>query len=152
VHRRIKRLHREDYQGRVWATRRRPWIDRLASAWLIGRFIDPGARFVWLDTAADCPTDALGFDFDGAPFTHVGAKVTFEMVLTSFGLTDDPALSRLGGVVHYLDVGGIPVPEAAGLEMLIRGMHQRLTNDDALLSEVRKVFDSFYLAFSGNDA
>lgn len=152
VHRRIKRLHRKDYQGRLWATRQRPWIDRLASAWLIRRFIDPVARFLWLAAPADCPAEALGFDFDGAAFTHVGAKVTFETLLTSFGLADDAALNRLGGLVHYLDVGGIPVPEAAGLEALIRGMHQRLSDDDALLSEAGKVFDSFYLAFSGNDA
>lgn len=152
VHRRIKRLQRRDYRGKLWATRQRPWIDRLASAWLIGRFIDPDARFLWLAVPADCPDEALGFDFDGAAFTHVGGKVTFEMLLTSFGLADDAALNRLGGLVHYLDVDGIPVPEAAGLEMLIRGMHQRLSDDDALLAEAGKVFDSFYLAFSGDDA
>ena len=152
VHRRIKRLHAKDYQGRVWATRQRPWIDRLASAWLIGRFIDPDARFLWLATPADCPSEAVGFDFEGAQFTHVGAKVTFEVLLTSFGLTKDVALQRLGGLVHYLDVGGIPVSEAVGLETLIRGMRQRLASDDALLAEAGKVFDSFYLAFSENDA
>jgi hypothetical protein len=151
VHRRIQRLSRQDYQGRLWATRQRPWIDRLASAWLIGRFIDPGARFLWLATPADCPAEALGFDFDGALFTHVGAKVTFETLLASFGLTEDAALNQLGKMVHYLDVGGIPMPEAAGLATLIRGMHRRLSDDDALLSEAGKVFDSFYLAFSGND-
>jgi hypothetical protein len=152
VHRRIPRLNIADYRDRHWATRPRPWIDRLASAWLIGRFIDPAARFIWLTTPADCPPDAVGFDFDGAAFTHVGAKVTFEVLLTSFGLTKDVALQRLGGLVHHLDVGGIPIPESAGLEALIRGMHLRLADDDALLSEARKVFDSFYLVFSGNDA
>jgi hypothetical protein len=152
VYRRIRRLHAKDYQGRLWATRQRPWIDRLASAWLIGRFIDPEARFLWLPPPADCPADALGFDFDGAAFTHVGAKITFEVLLASFGLTKDAALQRLGGLVHYLDVGGIPVPEAAGLETLVRGMCRRLADDDALLAETCKVFDSLYLAFSGNEA
>ncbi|MGH8556328.1 MAG: chromate resistance protein ChrB domain-containing protein [Methylococcales bacterium] len=151
VHRRIKRLNSKDYQNRQWATRKRPWIDRLASAWLIGRFIDSGARFIWLTSPADCPADALGFDFDGAAFTHVGAKVTFEVLLTSFGLTKDVALQRLGGLVHYLDVGGIPVSESAGLETLIRGMHQRLSDDDALLTESGQVFDSFYLVFSSEN-
>ncbi|HWP01270.1 MAG TPA: chromate resistance protein ChrB domain-containing protein [Methylococcus sp.] len=150
VSRRIQRLRREDYQGRLWATRRRPWIDRLASAWLIRRFIDPDARFLWLATPAHCPADALGFDFDGAAFTHVGTRVTFEVLLASFGLTAPP-LQRIGAMVHYLDVGGIPAPEAAGLETLLRGMHQRLSDDDELLIEAGKVFDSFYLAFSGND-
>jgi len=152
VQRRIKRLQLDDYQGKVWATRQRPWIDRLASAWLIHRFIDPTARFIWLTTPDACPDEALGFDFDGAVFTHVGVKVTFEVLLLSFGLTKDAALNRLGALVHYLDVGGIPVLEASGLETLISGMRQRWHNDDELLTETEKVFEAFYQAFSGNDS
>jgi hypothetical protein len=152
VHRRIRRLQPRDYQGRTWATGRRPWIDRLASAWLIRRFIDPEARFIWLAEPNDRPAEALGFDFDRATFTHVGAKVTFEVLLTSFGLTKDAALNRLGALVHYLDVGGIPALEAAGLETLMGGMRHRWTNDDELLAEAEKIFDAFYQAFSGNDA
>ena len=59
-------------------------VDRVASAWLIHRFIDARARFIWLAAPADCPVDALGFDFDGATFTHVGERVTFEVLLASF--------------------------------------------------------------------
>lgn len=151
VQHRIKRLQSKDYRNRIWATRQRPWVDRLASAWLIRRFIDPEARFVWFAAPDDCPAGALGFDFDGAAFTHVGAKVTFEVFLESFGLTADAALNRIGALVHYLDVGGIPVLEAAGLETLINGMRQRWTNDDELLAEAEKVFDAFYQAFSGTD-
>ncbi len=62
----ISRLSASQYKGRTWATRRRPWVDRLACAWLIRRFIDPQARLLWLESPADCPADALGFDFDGA--------------------------------------------------------------------------------------
>ncbi len=65
---RIARRDRMQYQGRLWATRRHLWVDRVASAWLIQRFIDPHVRFLWLDSPADCPPDALGFDFDGATF------------------------------------------------------------------------------------
>lgn len=151
VQQRIERLPLKDYRQRIWATRRRPWIDRLASAWLIRRFIDPEAHFVWLAASDDCPADALGFDFDGAAFTHVGAKVTFEVLLESFGLTKDSALNRIGALVHYLDVGGIPVLESAGLETLINGMRQRWTDDDELLAEAEKIFDAFYQAFLGND-
>lgn len=151
VQRRIKRLYPKDYQGRLWATRQRPWIDRLASAWLIRRFIDPDARFAWLATSADCPGDALGFDFDGAAFTHVGAKVTFEVLLASFGLAHDTALDRLGALVHYLDAGGIPKPEAAGLETLMRGLQKCYDDDDQLLAAAAKIFDTFYQAFSGNE-
>jgi hypothetical protein len=151
VQHRIKRLQPLDYRHRIWATRQRPWIDRLASAWLIRRFIDPEARFIWLRAAADCPAEALGFDFDGAVFTHVGVKVTFEVLLASFGLTRDAALNRIGALVHYLDTGGIPVLEAVGLETLMSGMRQRWTDDDKLLAEAEKIFDAFYQAFSGLD-
>lgn len=111
----IERLELSDYQGRTWATRRRPWVDRLASAWLIRRFIDPQARILWLDSPDDCPPDALGFDFDGATFSHVGSRVTFEVLAASFGL-EQAAIARLGLLVHCLDVGGIQPPEAVGIE------------------------------------
>jgi hypothetical protein len=151
VQHRIKRLQHKDYHSRIWATRQRPWVDRLASAWLIRRFIDPDARFIWLAAPDDCPAEALGFDFDGAVFTHVGAKVTFEVLQTSFGLTKDAALNRIGALVHYLDVGGIPVLESVGLETLISGMRQRWTGDDELLAETEKIFDAFYQAFLGSN-
>ncbi|MEQ1637160.1 MAG: chromate resistance protein ChrB domain-containing protein [Methylococcales bacterium] len=151
VRRRISRLQLGDYQGKIWATRQRPWIDRLASAWLIRRFVDPKAELIWLTAPDACPADALGFDFDGAVFTHVGTKVTFEVLLLSFGLAKDAALNRLGALVHYLDVGGIPVLEAAGLETLISGMRQHWNNDDELLVEAEKVFDAFYQAFSAQE-
>ncbi|WAK00282.1 chromate resistance protein ChrB domain-containing protein [Methylobacter sp. YRD-M1] len=147
VQQQIKRLQPQDYQHRIWATRQRPWIDRLASAWLIRRFIDSEARIIWLRAPADCPAEALGFDFDGAVFTHVGAKITFEVLLASFGLTKDAALNRIGALVHYLDAGGIPVLEAVGLETLMSGMRQRWTDDDKLLAEAEKIFDAFYQAF-----
>jgi len=141
---RISRLDPAAYQGRLWATRKRPWVDRLASAWLIRRFIDPAGRILWLETPADCPAAALGFDFDGAAFSHVGTKVSFETLLASFGLDADPALAHLGRIVHYLDVGGLPVAEAAGLEALLAGMRASLADDDALLAAAALAFDFLY--------
>ncbi|MDP3224268.1 MAG: chromate resistance protein, partial [Rubrivivax sp.] len=75
----IPRLDPRKFQGKRWATRARPWVDRLACAWLIRRFIDPKARFVWLADPAGstpAPRGALGFDYDGARFTHVGSRVS----------------------------------------------------------------------------
>lgn len=143
----IPRLDKAAYQGRTWATRRRLWIDRVSSAWLIRRFIDPDARFQWLAKPSDCPKRALGFDFDGATFTHVGDKVTFETLLASFGLETDAALARLGTIVHALDVGGDPVPEAKGFEAVMAGARERLSDDDALLAEMSTVLDSLYAHF-----
>jgi len=143
----IPRLDAAAYQRRTWATRARPWVDRLASAWLISRFIDREARILWLASPAACPADALGFDFDGAAFSHVGERVTFETLLASFGLEADAALLQLGRIVHALDVGGVAA-EAAGLERLLRGMRARLgDDDDALLGEAGRLFDDLYQAF-----
>lgn len=145
----VPRLDSRLFQGRLWATRQRPWVDRLACAWLIRRFIDPAARFVWLaDTApaAPLPADALGFDFDGARFTHVGARVSFEVLLASFGLDTDARLQRIAGAVHYLDVGGIPVPEAAGLETVLAGLRELHADDDRLLAAAAAVFDALHAA------
>lgn len=144
----IRRRAVRDYRGRLWATRERPWVDRLASAWLIKRRVDPRARFLWLKKPADCPKRALGFDFDAATFTHVGARVTFETLLASFDLDQDAALLRLGALVHYLDVGGVPVAEAAGLEAILRGMRERISDDDALLAEAMKLFDHLYDSYT----
>lgn len=146
----IARRDPAQYQGRLWATRRHLWVDRVASAWLIQRFIDPHARFLWLESTADCPDDALGFDFDGATFTHVGGRVSFEVLLSSFGLESDRGLSRLGTMVHALDIGGISVPEASGFEAMLAGARARLADDDALLAEIGMVLDSLYAHFSAN--
>jgi len=143
----IARLDRAQYRGRTWATRRKLWIDRVASAWLIRRFVDPDAKFLWLARPSDCPKKALGFDFDGATFTHVGDRVSFETLLASFGLEDDPALMRLAAIVHHLDVGGEPVPEAIGFEAVMTGARERLEDDDALLAEMSGVLDSLYAHF-----
>jgi hypothetical protein len=142
-----ERLDVRHYQGKLWATRRNLWVDRLASAWLIRRFIDPKARFLWLEHPEDCPQEALGFDFDGAAFTHVGRRVTFETLLASFGLEGDAALMRLGAVVHSLDVGG-GAPEAAGVEALLKGLKARVKDDDRLLAEGGRLLDDLYAAFA----
>ena len=142
----IERLSLAEHRGRVWATRRRPWVDRLASAWLIRRFIDPEARFVWLKSPADCPKKALGFDFDGATFSHVGARVTFETLLASFSL-ESPALLRLGALVHGLDAGGVRPPEADGVERVLAGLFEAIRDDDQLLLVAGGVFEGLFIAF-----
>ncbi len=149
--REVTRLKLTDYQGRTWATRRRLWVDRVASAWLIRRHIDPDARFLWLDSPADCPAQALGFDFDGAAFTHVGEWVTFEVLLASFDLEATPGLARLAALVHYLDIGGPPVPEAAGFEAIIAGLRAGCPDDDALLAAASPVLDALHRRFAGMD-
>jgi hypothetical protein len=145
----IARLDLRKFQGRRWATRASPWVDRLACAWLIRRFIDPGARFVWLADpagATPAPRGALGFDYDGARFTHVGSRVSFEVLAAGFELDADPRLQRLARAVHFLDIGGIPVPEAAGLEAVLSGLREIHADDDHLTLAAAAVFDALYAA------
>jgi hypothetical protein len=149
---RLRALDAARYRGRVWATRKDPWVDRLASAWLIKRFIDPAARFVWIGAARDRPRKAVGFDFDGAEFTHTGNRVTFEVLLVAFGLDNDPAVAAIGAAVHFLDVGGIPIGDARGLETLLRGIKEKARDDDALLAEAMRVLDHFYSAYAQSRA
>ncbi|HET9404458.1 MAG TPA: chromate resistance protein ChrB domain-containing protein [Burkholderiales bacterium] len=146
--RKITRLDPAKYRNRLWATRKDLWVDRLACAWLIKRFIDGNARFSWIDRPRDRPKGSIGFDFDGARFTHVDGRVTFEVLLASFALDDDPALSAIGHCVHFLDTGGIPVADAKGLETMLRGIKAKTRSDDATVLEANKVFDFFYSAYT----
>lgn len=148
----VERLDVAAHQGRVWATRRGLWVDRAASAWLIRKFIDPQASFRWLAKPSDCPREALGFDFDGATFTHVGERVNFEVLMLSFGLESDPALQRLGAMVRCLDMGGDAVAEAAGFEAVLAGARLRLADDDALLDAISGVLDSLHAHLQNNNA
>ena len=148
AHRKIQLRDRKDYRGRTWATRERLWIDRVASAWLIRRFIDPKAKFLWLKRVKDCPKGAVGFDFDGAEFTHVDSKVTFEVLISSFNLEQDMGLARLGALVHHLDVGGIPIPEGPGFAAIMAGARSLQQDDDALLKAIAPVLDSLYAGYA----
>ena len=147
LHTGIQHLERTAYRGKRWATRQQVWVDRVASAWLIRRFIDPEARFLWIHTPQDCPADAIGFDFDGAPFTHTEHRVTFEVLVASFDLATDPALTRLGILVHSLDVGGVPVPEAAGFEAILTGVRASCADDDQILTAMTPILDALYAVF-----
>jgi hypothetical protein len=143
----LRPTERARYQKRVWATRKAPWVDRLASAWLIKRFIDRDAKFVWIARPSECPKKAVGFDYDGAEFTHVKNRVTFEVLAAAFGLDQDPALAKIGAAVHFLDVGGIPVADATGLETMLKGAREKARGDDALLAEAMRTFDLLHSAY-----
>ena len=137
----VRRANTAQYRKRLWVSRKHPWIDRLASAWLIKRHIDKDARFAWLDDIKRRPKASVGFDFGGAEFTHAGHRVTFETLLASFALHDDPALTRLAAAVHYLDAGGIPVGEAEGIRTILEGIREKARSDDELVLESFRIFD-----------
>jgi hypothetical protein len=142
----VQLLHRSKYLGKTWATRARPWVDRLACGWFVRRFVDADAKFTWLKDAKKVPKGIVGFDYDGAAFSHIGALVTFEVMVASFGFQGDSALRKLATVVHFLDVGGIPVADAAGLETILGGLREMHVDDDELLAAACVVFDGLYVA------
>ena len=137
----------ERYLNREWATRKPLWADRLASAWLIRRFIDPEATLIWLDSTQPCPKNAVGFAFDGAPFSNAKGRVTFEELLHRFDHDKNTALLRLGALIHYLDAGGPSVAEAAGVESLLKGAIRRSSNERELFQESEKTFDLLYESY-----
>lgn len=138
---------KERLARRVWATRKPLWADRLACGWLIRRFVDPEARLVWLEKADPLPEGAIGYGFDGAHFTNSATRVTYEEMLGRLDLARNAALARIGGIVHYLEVRGTPVPEALGVQTLLQGAVRRSTGEDALLAEAEKTFDLLYEAY-----
>jgi len=132
---------------RIWATRKPPWADRLACAWLIRRFVDPEGKVVWLDKSQAAPEQAIGYAFDGAHFANSESRVTYEEMLAQLGLAKNPALVRIGSIVHFLEAGGTAVPEAAGVQTLLQGAVRRSQNEDQLLGEAEKTFDLLYEAY-----
>jgi hypothetical protein len=137
----------EKLLGRTWATRKPLWADRLACAWLIRRFIDPEAKLVWLDKGQAPPAEAIGFGFEGAHFTNSEERVTYEQMLARLDLAGNPALAKIGSIVHFLEIRGATVPEAAGVQTLLQGALRRSPSERDLLGEVEKTFDLLYEAY-----
>src|SRR5262249_21942775 len=99
-------------------------VDRAACAWLIRRFIDPGAEFVFPPDPAAIPAGATPFDMRGAALGHHQGRCSFETALEVLGLTADPALEEIGHIAHEADLADdrYDAPTAAGLDVLIRGL------------------------------
>lgn len=136
------------YFQRTWATRRPLLADRLASAWLIRRFIDPEATLLWLDAGQDAPADSIGFAWPGAQFSNSRSGLTYDALLAHCR-RDDDALARIGLLVRALDVGDRTLAETIGVETLLDGARRRAASDDALLRECERTFDLLYEAYRG---
>ncbi len=127
-----------------WATRPGVHIDRAACAWLIRRFLDPAAEFIFVDDVARVPAEATPFDMRGAELSHHDGGCTFETVLRRHDFSD-PVLWRIAEIVHEADIddGRYDAPEAAGLDTVLRGLS--LTGaDEETLAVSGPVFDGLY--------
>jgi hypothetical protein len=145
----ISRKTVSDYQGKIWVTRRRPFVDRMASAWLIKRFIDAGAFFAFIDEKelASPKENSIAFDVYGGEFTHVGDLCTFEVLIKSFALKNK-VLERIAAIVHQLDIKDekYKTPEAAGLEEILTGIRKTEQHDSDALERGMQVFEMLYAA------
>jgi hypothetical protein len=129
-----------------WATRPGVHVDRAACAWLIRRFIDPRPEFVFAADLAAVPADATPFDMRGAVLGHHHGRCSFESVLVSYDLTDDPALEEMGRIVHEADLADeqYDAPAATGLDVLIRGLTLTTGSDHDTLTTTDRLFDGLY--------
>jgi hypothetical protein len=138
---------RDVFRGRMWVTRPRPGIDRMGSAWLIKRFIDPDARFGFVEQP---PTtgDDIPFDMFGVEFSHRGGWCTFEMLAHTFAINDS-AVERLAAIVHDLDLkdGAFNAPEVETVGALVEGLQAVHADDHVLLDNGITMFEALYRAF-----
>jgi hypothetical protein len=127
-----------------WATRAGVHIDRAACAWLIRRFVDPEAEFLFVADPAEVPADATAFDMRGVELGHVGGDCSFETILRRYDLTD-PVLWRIAEIVHVADLDDdrFDAPEAPGLDVLLRGLSMTGT-DERTLAVSGPLFDGLY--------
>jgi hypothetical protein len=138
------RLDLEALQGRRWATRPRPHVDRIASAWLIKRFLDPAAEFVFA-AADELPADAIPFDMAGVEFGHQGDHCTFETLFHRSGLRDR-RLAAIAEIVHEADLrdGKFQRDEARGVDLVLRGLLAAVKDDQEALAQGLTLFDGLY--------
>ena len=133
----------------AWVTRERPKIDRIACPWLIRRFIDADARFLYVPTEEVFATaqreGAIAFDIPGAPFSHVGELCSFDAFIAHFELGGDPGLAALAPIVRGADTDRHDLaPEAAGLHALSLGLCVNFADDHALLAQGLIFYDALH--------
>jgi len=139
----VKGARKKHFQ-RVWATRQPLWADRLASAWLIRRFIDVEATMIWLAKSETAPAGAVSYGYEGADFSNSSSRLTYEQLLAYFKLTRNQALVRIGVLTRALEKSDAHMIEAKGVETMLQGARHRAKTDRELLMESEKTFDMLY--------
>jgi hypothetical protein len=141
------RLRSEDYRAKTWVTRPRPEIDRVGSAWLIRKFIDAEAKFVFADTPAEFPS-AIPYDMFEVEFSHHGDSCTFETLIERFRIRDRVVL-QLAELIHDADVEDdkFHQVDGFGVEKIFKGWAKQGLNDQQILSKGFECFDALYAQF-----
>ena len=143
----IMRLRAEDYRGKSWVTRPRPEIDRVGSAWLIRKFIDPSAKFVFGNAPAEFPK-AIPYDMFEVEFSHHGDYCTFETLIQRFSIRDRAVL-RLAELIHDADVEDDKFHrvEGFGIEQIFKGWAKQGLSDQEILAKGFECFEALYAQF-----
>lgn len=146
----VEPVNLADFTDKVWVTRPRPFVDRLASAWLLRRFIDTGAVIRYRDAPE---ADEISFDMPNARFNHVGNLCTFEVLVAAFGL-EARGLKALAEIVHDLDLqdGRYARPEVVGLEVVMSGWRHLPLTDDELEARGIALFEGLYQSLSAGES
>ena len=153
---RASKINPAGYRGKTWLTRPRPGVDRMSSAWLIRRFIDPDAKFIFGDpskTRDAIPRGAILFDTFEAEFGHHASHCTFETLCDRFGIADDGA-RWIGRIVHDLDLKDqtYKLPEGAATERLVEGLRQMYSDDTELLAQGMVMMEALYRSFAAEQS
>lgn len=138
-----------DFQGKQWLTRPRPFVDRMASAWLIRKCIDPQAEFIFANTIDTLDTHIVSYDMNDATFTHIGDLCTFEVLLKSFSIQDN-ALDAIAKIIHNLDLNDDKyiTPEAEGIKLILTAIRTNSSDDHDILEKSVEIFEYLYLTLS----
>lgn len=143
----VARKRLGDYQGKRWVSRKRPFVDRMASAWLIKRFVDKSASFCLADEKeiASFKKDYVTFDVSGGDFTHIGDLCTFEILVRGFGIKDR-VVRKIAEIVHELDIKDDKYhnAEARGVGEILSGLRKSIKDDSELLEKGMSVFEMLY--------
>jgi hypothetical protein len=139
------KLEPRDFRGRVWLTRPRPEIDRIGSAWLIRKFIDPKAKFVF-ESKRSLNRRVLTFDMLGGDFSHEGDDCTFETLIRRFGI-QDKAAQKIAEMIHDADLDDARFQrvEAVGIDRVLKGWAKQGLLDREILRRGFECFDALYL-------
>lgn len=144
----IKSQSIDSFQGKQWLTRPKPFIDRMASAWLIQKFIDPNAQFIFSDKKPS-NSDIVSFDMDHADFTHIGNLCTFEVLMLSFGI-EDIAIKEIAKIIHNLDLkdNRYMSSETNGIEKILSGIRNSFHDDSQIIAHAIIIFDALYQSYT----
>jgi hypothetical protein len=146
---RQKRTAATELVGKTWVTRRGVKVDRISSAWFVRRFVDPKARFRFIDPKKEEPRPGeIGFDMVGGEFTHEGDRCTLETLVRGTAVRD-PALRPITEIVHDIDLkdGKFARPETAGVAQVLAGLFAASSDDPTRLDRGFALFDDLYASF-----